>query len=109
MKKTREDLSKHIGHRKIYTGVFQRYGFIRRDDGQVDSTIVLKEIRLRGKTVADHAWFVMTDDFRELGPMSKGDKIMFRAKAKPYEKEYGGKPILDIGLSNPTGIRRCQL
>jgi hypothetical protein len=97
-------LKTRVGLRKIFTGVFVRYGFVRDPEGIVKSTAVLSNIKVKGIVVADHAWMEVTNDFREVGVLSKGDKIMFTARIKPYYKSGSQK---DVGLVVPTKVRKC--
>jgi hypothetical protein len=101
----RKQLKTKVGVRKIFTGTFEKYGFAMEKDGTPKSTALLLNIKAKGVVVADHAWLKVTNEFREAGSLSKGDKIMFSARIVPYKKQIGN--MTDFGFETPTKVKRC--
>lgn len=101
----RENLITKVGVRKIFTGIFQRYGFYKDMKGDIKSTAVFSDIKVKGNVVADHAWLEVTDAFGAVTPMQKGEKIMFSAIVTPYVR---GEVWKDVGLKSPKDVKRCE-
>jgi hypothetical protein len=102
----REQLITKIGVRKIFTGIFERYGCYKNASGSIVSTAVFSDIKVKGVVVADHAWLEVTDAFGAVAPMQKGEKIMFSALVAPYTKN--GEVWKDVGLKKPRDVKRCE-
>jgi len=102
----REQLANKVGVRKIFTGIFQRYGCYKDMGGTFKSTAVFSDIKVKGVVVADHAWLEVTDAFNAVTPMQNGEKIMFSALVAPYTKQ--GEVWKDIGLKKPRDVKRCE-
>lgn len=102
----RDELVNKVGVRKIFTGIFERYGFYKDISGTIKSTAVFSDVKVKGIAVADHAWLEVTDAFAAVGTMVKGEKIMFSARVVPYTKR--GEVWKEIGLKSPTKVKRCE-
>jgi len=101
----RDKLKTKVGVRKIFTGIFEQYGFVKDKEGNVKSTILLTDIRSKGEPTTDHIWVEKTTEFEPIGVMAKGDKIMFSARVMPYKKKNGTQ--IDLGFTHLTKIRTC--
>lgn len=100
----RRQLITKVGVRKIFTATFEKYGAIRNDDGGVTTTILLLDVKSKGRSITDHVWIKPPKETDVV--LTKGDKIMFRARVAEYRKNFG--LIRDIGLECPTKITKCQ-
>lgn len=115
----RKELKKIDDVRDTFTATFVRFGTKNGWNGNVEKTILLKDIKDKmGKIVAGHLWFNYTKGFYML-ILNEGDVVKFNARVKEYTKGYFGhrddvyKPIeYDYKLSHPTKIskpmERCQ-
>jgi hypothetical protein len=102
----REALETKVGVRKIFTGIFKQYGFVKNKDGSITTTMLLSEIKSKGVFVSDHVWVERTElMLLEIGYLSPGVKLMFSARVKPYYKSGHEK---DIGLYDLTKVKRCR-
>lgn len=116
----REKLGHMRGTRGAFTGIFVRTGTKRGWRGNIDLTLLLKDINdENGEPICKHLWFNHTKGFRDMekeqGDMEEGDVISFSARVKKYKKGYFGrrwdvyKTIeTDYKLSHPTKIRKLQ-
>jgi superfamily I DNA and/or RNA helicase len=110
----RKELKKLNKTRLKFTGKFERYGIKINYHGFSEKTILLKDITLNGKIVADHLWFNYTKGFQKLGELTKGDIIQFYARSKKYEKgyvnyrKYINEKTIDYKLNYPTQIEKIE-
>ena len=109
----RKELSKLQEQRLVFTGIFDRYGTKTNWHGFPEKTVLLKDIRNHdGRVVADHVWFNFTNQFKNLGDLTQGDKIEFHARVKEYTKGYVNyrrgidEREIDYKLSHPTRVRK---
>ena len=98
--------------RMIFIGTFERYGTKNGWKGNVEKTILLKNIKTNnGKEICNHLWFNLTKGFEKLGVLIQGDFIQFEARVKPYVKGYVNRNDyiddreIDYKLSHPTKIK----
>ncbi len=108
---------KFIGdnERHTFVGTFERYGSKKNYHGFPETTILLKNIKMKDtkEIITDHLWFNFTKGFRGLGNMETGELIQFNARVKPYVKGYQGYReeiargvSVDYKLSHPNKISR---
>jgi hypothetical protein len=114
----REELAKIHGRRRLFEGVFDRFGTKSGYKGPLQ-TICLLNIRdvAARKIVTDHLWFTVGKRLAKLD-LQKGDIVRFEARVTMYEKGYRGrqdeddfdyKPLeYDYRLSFPTKIMKFQ-
>ena len=81
------------GTRGAFTGTFVRTGTKRGWRGNIDLTLLLKDINdENGEPICKHLWLNHTKGFRDMekeqGDMEEGDVISFSARVKKYEKGY---------------------
>ena len=106
---------KAIGNQERHTfiGEFIREGFKNSYRGLLETTILLRNIRLvdTNKVVTDHLWFSKTKGFEALN-LKEGDIVQFDARVNTYKKKYKGYwdeeayLINDYQLSYPTKLRK---
>jgi hypothetical protein len=99
--------------RRLFRGIFKKYGLKSGYKGASSETILLVSIRDdNGKMICDHLWFNMTAGFEKLGNLREGDIIQFEARVKQYRKGYVNRQAgidqssFDYKLSHPTKIKR---
>lgn len=109
----RKTLSKLNEFRGKFTGTFVRCGTKPGWKGNIDTTILLKDIKdMNGNIVSSHLWFNCTKGFMALGELNEGEMIEFFARVKPYVKgyvnnrEFTDEREIDYKLSHPTKVRR---
>jgi len=114
----REELAKIHGCRRLFEGVFDRFGVKSGYKGPL-KTVCLLNIRdvAAGNVVTDHLWFTVGKRFAGLN-LQKGDVVRFEARVTTYEKGYRGrqdeddidcKPLeYDYRLSFPTKVMKVQ-
>jgi len=102
----RESLITKIGNRKIFVGMFERYGFVNTATGRVVSTLLLVNVKSDGVVVTDHAWLTLPPD-HGFEAFSRGDKVTFTARVVPYIRNCRERNQ-DIGFASPTKIRRTN-
>jgi hypothetical protein len=114
----REELAKIHGCRRLFEGVFDRFGVKSGYKGPL-KTVCLLNIHdvVARKVVTDHLWFTMGKRFDRLN-LQKGDVVRFEARVTIYEKGYRRrqdeddfdyKPLeYDYRLSFPTKIMKFQ-
>lgn len=112
----RKKLGTMNGNRASFTGTFVRMGTKKGWRGDVDFTILLKDIKDESQQiVCNHLWFNYTKGFEDVGNLEEGYILSFSARVKEYEKGYFGrredvyKPSeIDYKLSHPTKIRKIN-
>jgi len=114
----REELAKIHGCRRLFEGVFERFGTKSGYKGPL-KTLCLLNVRdvVAKKVVTDHLWFTVGKRLAGLG-LQKGDIVRFEARVTMYEKGYRGrhgeddvdcKPLeYDYRLSFPTKMIKFQ-
>jgi hypothetical protein len=116
----REGLAKIEGSRRMFQGVFVRFGKKRGFKGPL-TTILLKDIQdiVARKVVTDHLWFTMGKRMARLD-LKEGDVVKFEARVTEYLKGYKGRRDeddfegnyqsleYDYRLSFPTKIVKLQ-
>lgn len=112
----REQLGKRLNSREPFYGRFERVG--SKKGKQSGFTVLLLDIRGKGgQIVTDHLWINLTQGFRKLGHVEKGELIQFDARVVEYEKGYVGKNpkkvnkerlglSTDYKLTYPTNFKR---
>src|ERR1700691_594333 len=89
----RTELKKLEYIRKTFMATFERYGAKAAYKGLPIRTLLFKDVTdIEGKPVSDHVWFTTSKEFGKYS-FSKGDKIKFDARVKPYQKGYRGHRI----------------
>lgn len=106
---------KAIGNQERHTfiGEFIREGFKTSYRGLLETTILLRNIRLveTDKVVTDHLWFSKTKGFEALN-LKEGDIVQFNARVDTYKKKHKGYwdeeayLMNDYKLSYPTKLRK---
>lgn len=99
--------------RHWFTATFARFGKKTGWNGADERTVLLVDVKLGGKVVADHLWFKCGKRFSALD-LKRGDEVEFKARVSSYMKGYRGyrddvydKPVeKDYKLSFPTEIRK---
>lgn len=90
----------------MFYGVFERYGSKKNYKGNIERTVLLRDIQRGGAIITDHIWLRYTKGFDKLRDLNKGDIIQFFARVRIYLKGYGGfeNKEIDYRLSHPTKI-----
>lgn len=101
--------------RKLFVGIFERYGIKNNWHGYPEKTVLLTDIKTKeGKLVSDHVWFSLTKGFQKLGELTKGEIIQFNARVKSYlkgyinEREFINNREIDYKLNNPSKVVRLE-
>ncbi len=104
-------LEPYSGKRRIFTGVFDRYGDCF--DGDRGQTLLIQGIELDGEEVCSHCWVQQAENFWPLD-VKKGERVQFTAVVLPYKKrsplvqQDGTYGIIDYGLYRPTAIHLIE-
>ena len=96
-----------IGGKKLhqYTATVGRYGTSYKGINDIQPTLLLLDVKLNNRLIADHLWVRLTSKFRKIGRLYPGDKLQFRGRIKKYLKfneehhrvyDYGLKGIKNI-------------
>ena len=107
----RQALGKLPDGRHVFTATVERYGSKPGYKGRPDiRTILLKNITIGGRVVADHLWFTAGKSWDNMAPLVT---VRFAGRVTGYAKGYRGslaaalgeeKEEYDYKISNPTSI-----
>jgi len=110
----------NIGTEKRYTFIaeFVREGIKKGWHGDLDETILLKNVKLKesGKILCDHIWFTKGSQWGEYDWIP-GDIVEFSARVGEYYKGYQGRKAEENGelwtqkdwkLERPTRIKQIS-
>ncbi len=106
----RKGLAPFLGKRGEFLATVARFGTKTGWKGGVIKTVLLTNVMLDGKQVADHVWFACG---KRLSGLKEGDVVKFQARVQEYVKGYRGwkediiidnPPSVDLKLSFPTKV-----
>ncbi len=97
----RYELGRKVKERGTYTGIIS---VISKKKAGIQHLCLADVTDVNGSIVADHVWFTLGKGFRDVGWLSKGDRIQLDARVKTYQKGWLGART-DYKLFNPTKIK----
>ena len=83
----RTELAPYLGLLLEFEGIFQRFGYTKKETDGKGTPLLVSHIKLNGEYLLDHSWISITDEFKDI-EVNSGDRIIFKSRVSQYVSEF---------------------